>query len=186
MESIEQIRKRIQKKEEKNPTLKILSFSLIIISIVLSFLIYMKKDQEGKLLSKVFGVNVSFYTFNANMSKLFNSLFVYSSIEDDVKEVSSPVIYIPMKNNYFTAEGNDVKALFRGKVLSSEENNGYYSLIVYYGDDLYGLYFNLVSLSCKIYDKVDKGDTLGYFEESFKALFKKGNELIDYEEIYSK
>ena len=112
--------------------------------------------------------------------------YMREKIEDDVKEVSSPVIYIPMKNNYFTAEGNDVKALFRGKVLSSEENNGYYSLIVYYGDDLYGLYFNLVSLSCKIYDKVDKGDTLGYFEESFKALFKKGNELIDYEEIYSK
>ena len=75
MNEIERIRRRINK-TTNNGFLFYANCFLGILIIILSSLIYMKKDPTGNFIKKVFNENVSFEKFNYEVSKIFSSLII--------------------------------------------------------------------------------------------------------------
>ena len=183
MRKIKSVRNHILKNDKKSKILTILSILMTCISIFLGFMIYAKKDENGAFLKENFGVSYNFKTFNSKVNSIVDNLFDFnlSSKEND-KQVSTNVMYIELENNMFSSESSNVEMLNKGMIIGVFKEEYTYSVLVNYDNGVIASYSNLVDVCVKQYDSLDKGDTFGYYEESFKALFKKNDKIITYNE----
>ena len=184
MMNIKQIRNRINKKDNKGKILSFLSLIMIILSIILGGMIYMKKDENGKFLNENFGISVNFKTFNNKVNSLVNSLFKFEFENGNPSDqlVSNNVLYIPLENNMFISEDTSISMLHDGVILGVYQENENYSLLVSYNNGVIASYSSLNEVIVKQYDELSKGDEFASYEDSFKVLFKKDGKLISYNE----
>lgn len=181
MENVKSIRKRINKKE--NIILNVLNIVFVMLSIILGVLIYMKKDQNASFLKNNFNVNTSFIETNKTLDNFLDSLFSFRlKNNSSSKTVSNNVIYLPCeeKINFFTCESNLIPSLKYGIVYFVEKNDsGNYSILIDY-QDYYAAYYNVIDPKVKVYDRINKGDYIGSYDQDFKVLFKKDGKLTSY------
>ena len=184
MEKIKQIRERINKEEKHSSTLSFLQILMVILSIILGVLIYMKKDANGTFLYENFGISVNFDNFNSNVNQKINSLFDFSIFnkENIDQTVSTPIMYIEKENNNFYCENQNIKMLNDGTILGVYDNDGTYSILISYDNEVLASYSNLKEVSVKPYDNLVKGEVFATYIDSFVALFKKDNQIIKYNE----
>ena len=184
MMHINRIRNHINKKENKGRILSFLSLIMIILSLILGGMIYMKKDENGKFLSENFGISVNFKTFNNKVNSLVNSLFKFEfeNKKNNDQLVSNRVMYIPLENNMFTSEDTSVSMLHDGVILGVYQENESYSLLVSYNNGVVASYSALNEVIVKQYDELNKGEKFASYQDSFKVLFKKEGKLISYNE----
>lgn len=186
MENLEKIKKKLEKKySSNNPVLYYLSIVLVLTALVLGFLIYAKKDENGKLLKEYFNVNVSFVEMNKNISSFFKSLTnfnIFFNNDNETQLVNSTNYYTPIGDNYYISEDSQIRMLNHGTILyKTEEENGY-AIIVNYNNGVIATYFEIKTPLVNRYDQLDKGDVFGSYANKFKVLFNKNNKLITYEE----
>ena len=85
MMHINRIRNHINKKENKGRILSFLSLIMIILSLILGGMIYMKKDENGKFLSENFGISVNFKTFNNKVNSISIQIYIFTAKKTLVK-----------------------------------------------------------------------------------------------------
>lgn len=189
MESVKNIRNRITK-NKKHKVLTILSIVCAIASIILGVLIYMKKDENGTFLKNNFNVNVNFSNVNNNIDKFVSSLFSFnlltgnSNANDQMVQGNNLYYRAEEQDHHFYSENNEIAMLNHGVVYYvGEEEDGTYSILVEYNNDVIAAYYNVLQPLVKTYDVLKVGDTIGYYQDSFKALFKHNDKLISYEDV---
>ena len=175
MNEIERIRRRINK-TTNNGFLFYANCFLGILIIILSSLIYMKKDPTGNFIKKVFNENVSFEKFNYEVSKIFSSLIIYK--EDKLVEVASNVDYIELGDHYYYTNSTSVKSLNKGTVIFIGKEDDEVSLIIQYDNGVIASYFDIYDITCSSFDEISKNEALGTYIDKFRVLFRKGNELL--------
>ena len=176
MDEIEKIRRRITKDKNQRGFLFFTNCFLGVLIIILSSLIYMKKDPQGSFIKKIFNENVSFEKFNEGVNKLFQTLIVYKG--NEVNEVDSKVNYIEHGNNYYSTSSNNVPSLNDGTIIFIGQENEEVSLIIQYDNGVIASYFDLYDIRYATFDEVNRNEILGTYIENFRVLFKKGNKLL--------
>ena len=185
MNDIERLRKKINGTKKRHKILTFLESILILFAITLSFLIYAKNDENGFFLQKYFNVNISFKSLNDKIgfaiSKMLSNFNIFNK-EEDSKKVSTSIYYQKQDNNYYSYSSLEVPMLFDGKVLSILNVDNKYSVNVYYSNGVNACYYELTSNYTKKEDLLSKGDYIGTYEEKFKVIFAKNDQIITYEE----
>lgn len=176
MNEIEKIRRRINNNTSKRGFLFYTNCFLGILIIVLSSLIYMKKDPQGSFIKKIFNENVSFEKFNLEVSKLFSSLIVYRG--NEIKEVSESVEYVELGDHYYYTSTSYVPSLNKGTIIFVGEENDDVSLIIQYDNGVIASYFDIYDITCSSFDEINKNEVLGTYLDKFRVLFRKGNSLL--------
>ena len=69
-----------------------------------------------------------------------------------------------------------------GVILGVYEDDEYYTVLVSYNNGVLASYSNLEEVIVKQYDTLDKGENFAFYNQEFKAVFKKNNNLITYNE----
>ena len=166
MESIEKIKRRIERQYQKKKTTiwRTLSLLMMIFTMAMGFLIYAKKDENGSFLKEHFNI------FN-NQNALGNE-----------QTVNGSVAYINEGENYFSYETNEVRMLKPGTILFTSSDSEGQIVIASLDNGVVATYFMLQTIEVKVYDQLKEGDTLGTYNGKFKVLFSKENHLIKYEE----
>ena len=186
MKKINKIRSRIKGTTNKNKVFEVLSIFMICISLFLGFMIYAKKDQNGKFLKENFGISTNFTSFNTKVNSFVNSLFNYdlNPSKNNDQSVSNHVLYVELGNDFYSSESNEVNVINNGVVLGVFEDNFTYTVLINFDNGVVGCYSNLTDSKVKQYDRLKKGESLGHYEQSFKALFKKDDKIITYNEAF--
>lgn len=180
MDIIRKIRNRLGKKDKVNLFYRISCSILICISIILGFLIYAKKDEEATFLNENFNINVNFSKMNSWINDLFN--FKKTS-NNEYFPVANNKIYLPIGKDLYQTDSNEIFMINKGIILGvNQESDASYTLLISYDNGVIASYFNIVTCLVKEYDQLQKGEIIGYYNESFKALFKKGDSLVNYED----
>lgn len=80
-----------------------------------------------------------------------------------------------------------MNTIYKGTInnITKQENDKYYVLISY-DNGVTAQYFDLVDILVKNNDTLTSNQIIGGYEEKFKALFMRGNEVIKYEEIFNR
>ena len=183
MEQVNQIKKRLNKEEKKSKIISFFTVFLAFLSIALGCMIYMKKDQNGTFLKENFNIDVSFEPFNSKVNGIIDSLFKLELNKDkNEAPVSNNVYYIEKGNNLFETSDNGVNMLDGGVILGVYEDKELYTVLVSYNNGVLASYSNLEEVIVKQYDTLDKGDNFAFYNQEFKAVFKKNNNLITYNE----
>ncbi len=187
MNTYEEIKNKIEGKKKTHKILRIIEVFFIILIFVLSFMIYADKDEDGKFFKKYFNIDISFKDFNDKvglfMSNMLANFNIFIKDEPSIKEVDASIYYQKLGNNYFAYESQEIPMLFYGKILSVEESLNSYNVNVYYKNGINACYYEVINSHVKKGDLLNKGDSLGTYEEKFKAIFAKDNKIISYEEV---
>lgn len=173
-----------KKRKVKCIILNVFSGIFAILSILLGFLIYAKKDANARFLKENFNINVDFTSLNESISKTLSSLFSFGLQDNKIEMVNANIQYLNLGENNYKTLDNSVCMLDDGIILGSyKENNNTYSVIVSYENGVVASYSNLYSINVMNYDKLKENDVIGSYNTSFKALFKKDGKLISINEI---
>ncbi len=187
MNEYEEIKRKIEGKNKKNIFLSFFEIIFVICILFLSFLIYAKNDENGLMLQKYFNLNVSFKEFNnkigLTLSKMFSNLNIFDEEEKKDKMVSQSVYYQSVGDNYYTYETHEVVMLNYGKILNIKNENNFYVVNVYYSSGINACYYELNDVNVKKGDLLNKRESIGTYEEKFKVIFAKNNQIITYEEV---
>lgn len=179
MKEVNSIRDHISNKNKR--LLRFLTIIFSFLLLIISSLIYMKKDENATLLKKYFNVDMDFSSINLKIDSLVGSLFSFLPREN-ASLVNSNIIYLKSdEKDYYFTENNQIPALENGIIYYvGEEENGTYSVLIDYGDNLYAAYYQVIDVKVKTYDQIKKGDYFCSYLNEFKVLFKKDGKLIDY------
>lgn len=180
MQDINFIKKRISN-NSSNKILKILTIVFSLLLVLISGLIYVKKDENASFLKENFNIDADFSSFNLKMDNLVNSLFSFMVTKDD-QLVSENVVYLKGDSeNYYYCETAQIKALDDGIIYFVEENDdNSYSILVDYGNNLLAAYYQVFDPLVKTYDQVKKGDYFCSYNNEFKVLFRQDGKIVDY------
>jgi len=187
MEELEEIQKRMEKgnekKEKRSLAYKIMMSFLLVFALSLGFLIYARIDENGSVLNQIFHTNVNFTSFNTKINRFLDNMFRFNlrNNQNDTP-VSGTLSYEPLENNYYRSEDQSVKMLKRGVVSYVDTKNQESFVMITYENGVVASYYELIDPMVKTLDQLNAGDVIASYEEQFKVLFQKGNQLISYEE----
>ena len=175
----------MKKRRVKCIILNVFSGIFAILSILLGFLIYAKKDSNARFLKENFNINADFTSLNESISKALNSLFSFGLQDNkEIETVNANIQYLNLGENNYKTLDKSVCMIDDGIILGSyKEKNDTYSVIVSYENGVVDSYSNLSSINVMNYDKLKENDVIGSYYDSFKALFKKDGRLISINEI---
>ena len=186
MENIDEIRDRINKKEQRSYFSNFVKTILLLFVLLLGFLIYARNDESAVLINKIFSTNISFVKMNDEidlfLSKMLANFNIFTKNNEEDVKVNNSNLYIKDEDNYFKTNTNEVYSLFYGKVVAIQENNEKFNITVFYENEVTACYYGLTSSIVIINDLIEQGDIIGTYENNFKVLFKKNNTFITYEE----
>lgn len=177
MDEIKAIKKRINGGHRHN-RLYVLSLSaLLLIAIVMGTLIYGKSNPNAK----IFGYSLA--DINYRLDTFFGGLFKTNVNSENTDKVSATPKYTYLGNNYYKSEDQSVTALYEGIVNNVSKQDNMFYILISYNNGVTAQYFELTDTLVKVNDRVLANDSLGVYEEKFKALFMKNNKVISYDEI---
>lgn len=174
----------LKNEKRKDRVYDILSICLGAISLFFGFLIYAHNDAKGVWISNLFHTKVDFTSFNNKVNSFFDNFLTFNPNSGD-KPVAGEITYIPLADNRFITTEPFVTTLEPGTIAYiSNESDGTFSVVVYYSSFV-AIYNDLVSLDVKMADRLEADETIGAYEESFEAYFKKGDSFVTYQELYA-
>ncbi|MCH5180424.1 MAG: hypothetical protein J1F32_04380 [Erysipelotrichales bacterium] len=180
MSEINEIRKRINKPNKHNRLYILCISALLLMAIVMGTMIYAKSNADAK----IFGVPLA--EINHKFDSFFGGLFKSNvTSKDDDQTVGATPKYTYLGNNYYQSEDQSVPALIDGIVNNVTENDSGYYVLVSYKNGVTAQYFELTDVIVKVNDNIKTSDSIGIYEEKFKALFMRGNDVIKYAEIFN-
>lgn len=174
----------IMKKEKRRDRLyDVLSIFLGLASLIFGFLIYANNDVNGVYISKVLHTDVSFVEMNKKINSFFDSFLKFND-DKETKTVLGEITYFELENNKFSSSEQFVQALDDCTIsYVTQESDMTFSIVVCY-DSFDAIYSNLENVEVKPGDRIKGGDSLGGYQEYFKALFKKGDQIVQYKDIF--
>ena len=183
--------KRIQKRLNKNATpvkekkiIKFFNCLLIVLLVGLGALIYCKQDENGTLLKKWFNVDVSFKEMNQTIENTLNNVFSFNkNQEDNVQSVTSLDLYHSLGSNNYSTDDKTIRMLTDGEVVVSSYQDEYkYFVAIHYDNGVNALYTLIDEIKVEN-GKLSKNDVIGTYQgEYFSCVFKKGEQIISYNE----
>ena len=187
MESVEEIRKRLNKDNEpvkENKIIRFFNVLLVLCSLCLCGLIYCKHDENGELIKNLFNVEVSFKQFNYDIQTALNNLFKIEDNEEENLMVSTQDLYHNLGNNNYTTDDKTIPMLTSGTIMVSSFQEEYkYFVVVSYDNGVNALYTLVDSLNVEEKVKLNQKDIIGTYDgEYFNCVFKRGNQVISYNE----
>lgn len=185
MESVEEIRKRLNNENgvvKEKKIIKFFNFFLVLCSLALGALIYCKYDENGTFFKNVFNVDVSFKELNSNINNALNNLFKIENEEEIL--VSMIDIYHDLGNNNFSTDDKTIRMLDDGEVVVCSYQYEYkYFVVVSYQNGVTALYTLIDEINIENSQKLGKNDVIGtYNNEYFNCVFKKDDKIINYHE----
>ena len=187
METINEIRDRINDKKVDNKFFLFIKGILLIAVLILGFLIYARNDANASFINSVFHTNISFTKMNetidlyiSNLLSNFN-IFTFNNNQED-ETVNKEIEYIKLEENYYFTNANYVKCLTKGKVVKVDENIDTFSVTIFYKNEVTACYYDLLETFVKYQDEVNIDTFIGTYNAKFKVLFEKNGKLITYEE----
>lgn len=189
MDDLDTIKKRIEetgrvKKKSRHPLYKIMMSLLIVLSITLGCLIYARIDENGLIINQVFNTNVNFTNFNQKINKILDRMFNFNIYKNDNdQEVNASAIYLKSeRDNYYYVESNLVPMLKNGIISYIDIKDSKAFIMINYENGVVASYFDLLSPLVKVMDQLKAGESIAEYEQSFKVIFQKDHQIIDYEE----
>lgn len=175
----------LQKHERRRDRIyDILAIFLGLFSLFLGFLIYAHNDSEGVFISKVIHKNVSFADFNAKINSFFDSFLSFDKKSGEDRPVLGEINYVSLGDDRFMSTEQFVPTLTDGTVTYvTSESDGSFSVVVSYAT-FDAIYHNLTNVEVKAADRLKGGDSLGGYENYFKAFFRQGDKFVTYDEIF--
>lgn len=180
MDNVNTIRNRITNKNKHSRLFVLCMSVMLMVCGVLGVLIYAKGNSNAE----IFGFKIA--TINEKINAWVGGIFKTSTGEDET--VSNPInSYTYLGNNYYKTDDNAVNTIYKGTInnITKQENDKYYVLISY-DNGVTAQYFDLVDILVKNNDTLTSNQIIGGYEEKFKALFMRGNEVIKYDEIFNR
>lgn len=185
MNKIEKIRNRINNKEDnkvkKNKLLSLLNFCLLLSFLGVSALTYCKIDENATIVNGIFKTDISFVEMNNNIDEYLDKIFNRKDVEEMVSFENE---YIDIGNNNYQTVDKVINMLQDGKVISVNFHNDYkYFIVIQYDNGVIGMYTRIDETTVCANQKLNKNDIIGtYLGDSFNCVFKKGDEVIKYQD----
>lgn len=189
--TLEEYKNKNNKKNNKNSkkyVTNLLTRSLITIILVFGVLIMVNFDKDFKsdLEKYLFKTNYNFSSIN----KLYNNYFAdfIKTSKDSVavfEEKEKTEDYKKYKDGVVKQIGKneEIKLLNGGIVVFIGEKEGYgNTVIVQQSNGTDAWYGNIKKVDVKLYDYLEKGETLGKASEKLYLVFQKDGEYLDYKE----
>ena len=189
--TLEEYKNKNNKKNNKNSkkyVTNLLTRSLITIILVFGVLIMVNFDKDFKsdLEKYLFKTNYNFSSIN----KLYNNYFAdfLKTSKDSVavfEEKEKTEDYKKYKDGVVKQIGKneEIKLLNGGIVVFIGEKEGYgNTVIVQQSNGTDAWYGNIKKVDVKLYDYLEKGETLGKASEKLYLVFQKDGEYLDYKE----
>ena len=189
--TLEEYKNKNNKKNNKNSkkyVTNLLTRSLITIILVFGVLIMVNFDKDFKsdLEKYLFKTNYNFSSIN----KLYNNYFAdfLKTSKDSVavfEEKEKTEDYKKYKDGVAKQIGKneEIKLLNGGIVVFIGEKEGYgNTVIVQQSNGTDAWYGNIKKVDVKLYDYLEKGETLGKASEKLYLVFQKDGEYLDYKE----
>lgn len=189
--TLEEYKNKNNKKNNKNSkkyVTNLLTRSLITIILVFGVLIMVNFDKDFKsdLEKYLFKTNYNFSSIN----KLYNNYFAdfLKTSKDSVavfEEKGKTEDYKKYKDGVVKQIGKneEIKLLNGGIVVFIGEKEGYgNTVIVQQSNGTDAWYGNIKKVDVKLYDYLEKGETLGTASEKLYLVFQKDGEYLDYKE----
>ncbi len=189
--TLEEYKNKNNKKNNKNSkkyVTNLLTRSLITIILVFGVLIMVNFDKDFKsdLEKYLFKTNYNFSSIN----KLYNNYFAdfLKTSKDSVavfEEKEKTEDYKKYKDGVVKQIGKneEIKLLNGGIVVFIGEKEDYgNTVIVQQSNGTDAWYGNIKKVDVKLYDYLEKGETLGTASEKLYLVFQKDGEYLDYKE----
>lgn len=189
--TLEEYKNKNNKKNNKNSkkyVTNLLTRSLITIILVFGVLIMVNFDKDFKsdLEKYLFKTNYNFSSIN----KLYNNYFAdfLKTSKDSVavfEEKEKTEDYKKYKDGVVKQIGKneEIKLLNGGIVVFIGEKEGYgNTVIVQQSNGTDAWYGNIKKVDVKLYDYLEKGESLGKASEKLYLVFQKDGEYLDYKE----
>lgn len=177
----------ISVEQEQNSNSKVFKISIFIFSIfslILGFLIYAKKDENGKFLKETFNIEVNFSIINKKAQKILDKFLVFEY--DFMKNKNDQFVglsdsYIGLGNNEYTNSSLNVYAIENGVVTGVNHN----SIVIEHDNGVIAQYNKISEIFVYKFDRVKEYQIIGIMNEKIEMNFYYDGVKIDYEEIYS-
>ncbi len=176
--------KNLKPKKEQHYGIKCSLVLLSLFSLILSILIYAKKDENGNFLKENFDINVNFSEINDNIEVFIKKFFVFEynfHKKNNDKYVGLSDSYIGLGNNQYTNSSYKVYAIANGLVTNVE----YTSIKIEHDNGIVAIYSNVIEPLVYTYDRVKEYQIIANMNENIEMLFYQNGKIINYEEIYS-
>lgn len=177
-----------KEKKKRSKILSLFEFLLIVIALLLGFLIYARNDEDGKLFSSFFKIDISFKEMNEDidlaLAKMISNFNIFKDTNNDQEEmVDMTYSYQKEDKNYYQTSDHLIPMLKDGQILKIEENEDDYNITLKYQGKILACYYEIKDIYVKTGDILSKGDILGSYDEHFKVLFTQDGTSLDYEEV---
>ena len=193
MEDIELIRSRINNRPlpvKEKKIIKVFNAFLVILLIGIGSLMYFKYDENGTIIKKIFGIDVSFKAINQNVELFINeTLNIKSDLqENEVQNVTLDDPYINMGENNYATASKSILALKDGKVITRSYQNEYqYFIAIEYENNTKALYTHVDEVNVEVGDNIKTNQIIGkYLGDTFNCVFTENDIVITYEEFIKK
>lgn len=143
--------------------IKIINVWLIILSLIISTLIFNYKTM-----------NITF------INNVFSSMINHTHLGKQDSSVSNNLNYIRIADNTYTNASYCVYSPFIATVIEVNES----SIVLKNHDNIYIFFENIININVKRLDYVNCDDILANFIDNYKLYFIKNNECLTYEEIF--
>lgn len=170
------------KKEYKG--FKNASILLMIFSLLLLFLIYAKKDENGNFLKEKLGIEANFAKVNKTLEDFIDNFMVYEyelKSKDKENFVGLSDSYIKIEENKYINSSMQVYSVEDG-VVTDVKNN---LIIIEHDEGYICVYKNIYNPNVYKYDRVKEYQNIAFFQDYIELNFYKDGIAINYEEIYS-
>lgn len=193
MSEIDEIRNNIKYKKLKNFDIKRTSFGLInkflfVVLITLITLILLKGNSnfKEKFYKYVYENNISFPQINSLYQKYFGKPI--PDIKEETKATFDEKLTFESKTKYkdgveLVVNSNYiVPAINSGMVIFIGKKDDYGNTVVIEQTDGTEVWYSNITTNLKMYDYVEKGNSIGEADKKLYLVFKKDGNILNYED----
>lgn len=173
------------KKQRKSWLYKISTSFLLLLSLTIGSLIYMRSDEDGKFL-KQFNINVNFSKINNFVGKYLDNIFnfnLFGSGSGKTAQVDASSIYVHSSGDLYQSGTNKVISIDKGTVVYAKYIYGVATVIIEHDSGFMATYTNIEDFLVESLDRVERGDTIGVCLDYVTIYFSKDSQKLSYEEV---
>ena len=186
MDDLDEIRRRMrQRHHHSQPVLNDRQFNrlyrwmirlMLAGALVLGVGTYMRASGQGEVFTQWISEHLSLAKYQDWIDT--HLLSVIPFFHNETTAVDGPVSYEAIDETHFTAPTSAISAIGEGVVIAADEK----SVTIEQTNGIQAVYGDLSEVEVALYDHVQSGDLLGYWESAFSLQFSYEGQAISYEE----
>lgn len=192
--TIEEVRKKMNKKNKIKKEFKIPKFinrMLFTVFIFLITIIVLKNNQEIRQVfyQKVYTENISFATINKLYQKYLGEPIPFNIFNENTQLVFNEELFYQGDKEYLDGVSLDVgvnylvPALDNGIIIFIGQKEGYNNTVIMECENGVEVWYgNIDNINVKMYDYINKGSLIGEANENLYLVFMKDGKILDYED----